>query len=81
GLNPEHKVLAILPGSRNAEVGLLSPVFFESAKRLVKQFPGLQLVAPLVNQRRREQFEALIEEHALDLDIKIVDGQARTVMT
>ncbi|GDY25698.1 lipid-A-disaccharide synthase [Agarivorans sp. Toyoura001] len=81
GLNHEHKVLAILPGSRNAEVGLLSPVFLESARRLVKQFPGLQLVAPLVNQRRREQFEALVEEHAPDLDVKVVDGQARTVMT
>ncbi|UPW17137.1 lipid-A-disaccharide synthase [Agarivorans sp. TSD2052] len=81
GLNTKQKVLAILPGSRHAEVGLLSPVFLESARQLVKRFPGLQLVAPLVNQRRREQFEALIQEHAPELDIKIVDGHARAVMT
>ncbi|MPW27402.1 lipid-A-disaccharide synthase [Agarivorans sp. B2Z047] len=81
GLDSSRKVLAILPGSRNAEVGLLTPVFLESAKKLLEQYPDLQLVAPLVNQRRREQFEALVNEHAPELDIKVIDGQARTVMT
>ncbi len=81
GLDPNNKVLAMLPGSRNAEVGLLTPVFLAAAKQLNKRYPGLQIVVPLVNQRRREQFEALLAEHTPELTIKLVDGQARTVMT
>ncbi|WP_432468091.1 lipid-A-disaccharide synthase [Agarivorans sp. Z349TD_8] len=81
GLDPHRQVLAILPGSRNAEIALLSPVFLDVAKRLSAELPGLQLVAPMVNPRRRQQFELLIAEHAPDLDILLLDGQARMAMT
>ncbi|WP_427976784.1 lipid-A-disaccharide synthase [Agarivorans sp.] len=81
GLDPNNKVLAMLPGSRNAEVGLLTPVFLAAAKQLTQRYTGLQIVVPLVNQRRREQFEALLAEHAPELKLTLVDGQARTVMT
>lgn len=73
-------LLALLPGSRKAEVELLSPVFLQAAKQLHQQVPGLQLVVPLVNAERRAQFESILAEVAPELPITLVDGQARTVM-
>lgn len=80
GLRSDAPTLALLPGSRNAEVGLLSPVYLQAAKRLHAEIPNLQIVVPLVNARRREQFEALVEEFGKDLPLTLVDGQARDAM-
>ncbi|WP_026959491.1 lipid-A-disaccharide synthase [Aliagarivorans taiwanensis] len=80
GLTSDAPTLALLPGSRNAEVGLLSPVYLQAAKRLHAEIPNLQIVVPLVNARRREQFEALVEEFGKDLPLTLVDGQARDAM-
>jgi len=72
--------LAVLPGSRQAEVALLAPVFLQACLRLKARFPTLEFVVPLVNQRRRAQFEAIKAEVAPDLAMTLLDGQARLAM-
>ncbi len=81
GLKADAPVLAVLPGSRGAEVEMLTPPFLQTCQLLRQQYPDLQFVVPLVNQRRREQFEAIKQQIAPDLDMTLVDGQARAVMT
>lgn len=81
GLNADKPVLAVLPGSRNAEVGLLSEPFLKACLLLKAKFPELQFAVPLVNERRKEQFLAVKEIVAPELDMKLVDGQARLVMS
>lgn len=72
--------LALLPGSRAAEVEMLSADFLQTAQRLRKKWPQLQIVVPLVNSKRREQFERIKAVVAPDLTIHLLDGQAREAM-
>ncbi|CAA2929657.1 Lipid-A-disaccharide synthase [Arsenophonus endosymbiont of Bemisia tabaci Q2] len=81
-LNIAHdaKCLAILPGSRRAEVGMLSRDFLHAAQILLKDFPHLEILVPIVNQQRRQQFQAIYREISPTLPLKILDGQARIAM-
>nr|WP_314267170.1 lipid-A-disaccharide synthase [uncultured Moellerella sp.] len=72
--------LAILPGSRHSEVEMLSEDFLKTALLLRQQLGDLHIVVPLVNQKRREQFEAARLRVAPDLPIQLLDGQARDAM-
>jgi lipid-A-disaccharide synthase len=66
GLDPNRKVLAVLPGSRASEVRLLSARFLQAVRLLQKQSPDLQIVVPMVNQQRRREFEAIAQENAIE---------------
>ncbi|MDC9595619.1 lipid-A-disaccharide synthase [Xenorhabdus anantnagensis] len=72
--------LAILPGSRHAEVEMLSADFLKTAQLLREKFPDLQVLVPLVNAKRREQFQRIKDEIAPDLQIHLLDGKAREAM-
>ena len=73
--------LALLPGSRSAEVEMLSGDFLRTAALLRKKWPDLEIVVPLVNPRRREQFEKIKAEVAPDLPMHLLDGKGRAAMT
>ncbi|NKI73210.1 lipid-A-disaccharide synthase [Dickeya sp. CFBP 2040] len=80
GLAEEARCLAMLPGSRGAEVDMLSADFLKTAKLLRQTYPELEVLVPLVNQRRREQFERIKADVAPDMTIRLLDGQAREAM-
>ncbi|MGM0451094.1 MAG: lipid-A-disaccharide synthase [Pseudomonadota bacterium] len=84
GLPASGQVVALLPGSRGSEVGGLGPLFLETAHWLAGTMtPAPTFVIPCINRQRREQIEAIIRttEAWQALDIRLVDGQSRTVMT
>ncbi|MFE8102625.1 lipid-A-disaccharide synthase [Brenneria goodwinii] len=80
GLPADARCLALLPGSRGAEVEMLGEVFLNTAKLLRQRFPELEIVVPLVNSKRREQFERIKASVAPDLPVHLLDGQAREAM-
>lgn len=80
GVDSKAKCLALLPGSRSSEVEMLSADFLRTAQLLRKRWPALQILVPLVNSRRRAQFEAILAQVAPELDVLLIDGHARTVM-
>ncbi|EMW6874087.1 lipid-A-disaccharide synthase [Providencia stuartii] len=80
GIPEEGKCLALLPGSRHSEVEMLSADFLQTAKILHQHFIDLHIVVPLVNQKRREQFESIRQQVAPELTIHLLDGQARDAM-
>ncbi len=80
GIAPDAKCLALLPGSRGAEVEMLSADFLRTAQLLRKRWPALQVLVPLVNTKRREQFEKIKAEIAPELDVHLLDGKAREAM-
>ncbi|MGM3161396.1 lipid-A-disaccharide synthase [Dickeya undicola] len=80
GLAEDARCLALLPGSRSAEVEMLSADFLKTAQFLRQAYPELEVVVPLVNQRRREQFEQIKAEVAPEMDVHLLDGQAREAM-
>ena len=77
-LAQDATLVALLPGSRRAEVALLAPEFIATAKWLLAKKPDLQFILPAANEARLEQLEALLAEQSLP--IKVVLGQSRTAM-
>lgn len=79
-LSPENQYLAILVGSRRSEVAFLSEAFLQTAVLLKQQFPELQFLVPLVNAKRRQEFLAIKEKVAPQLEMHLLDGNARYAM-
>jgi lipid-A-disaccharide synthase len=79
GLAPDGKLLALLPGSRGGEVGMLAPLFLQAAELLARERADLSFVVPAANAARRAQIEALLQQHP-GLQITLVDGHSREVM-
>lgn len=80
GIAPNATCLALLPGSRHSEVEMLSADFLRTAVILRDKLPNLEVVVPLVNSKRREQFERIKAEIAPDLSVHLLDGKARVAM-
>ncbi|NBJ32794.1 lipid-A-disaccharide synthase [Serratia fonticola] len=80
GIDPAARCLALLPGSRNAEVEMLSGDFLRTAQLLREHYPDLEVVVPLVNAKRREQFERIKAEVAPELKVHLLDGKGREAM-
>lgn len=79
-IDEKQRYMAILVGSRSAEVELLSEPFLQTALRLKEKFPDLKFLVPLINQKRRQQFEQFKAHLAPDLDMILLDGNARQAM-
>ncbi|PVO27165.1 lipid-A-disaccharide synthase, partial [Salmonella enterica subsp. enterica serovar Typhimurium] len=58
----------------------LSADFLKTAQLLRQRYPDLEVVVPLVNAKRREQFEKIKAEVAPDLAVHLLDGMAREAM-
>ncbi|OSN00010.1 MULTISPECIES: lipid-A-disaccharide synthase [Lonsdalea] len=80
GIAPDVCCLAILPGSRGAEVDMLSKDFLLTARLLREARPDLEIVVPMVNAKRRQQFEEIKNAVAPDLNVRLLDGLAREAM-
>lgn len=80
GIAPDALCLALLPGSRSAEVEMLSADFLQTVQQLRQHFPALQVLVPLVNEHRRRQFLHIKQKVAADLPLQLLDGQARIAM-
>ncbi len=49
GLEPDKKIIALLPGSRTAEINRHEPLIIEIAGKIHNQFSDVQIVVPLVS--------------------------------
>lgn len=79
GLSNEHPVLALLPGSRRAEVHYIAKPFMQAAILLKQEFPELQVVLPAV-PALYEKLQALSHELGVAPWLKIVQGQSHDVL-
>jgi len=79
-LSMDDKVLAILPGSRKAEVEMLGPIFLQAATIIHQKYPDYQFIVPMVNDRRKAQFQAQIDALSTTLPITLFDGQSSAVL-
>ena len=80
GIPLDGQCLALLPGSRHAEVALLSAPFLQAAQLLRDKLPDLHIVVPLANAKRRQEFEQIKAEVAPQLKVQLIDGHAREAM-
>lgn len=88
GIDSTVPLLAVLPGSRAAEVAQLGELFLRSVCLCRQTLAGLQVLLPAANPARKAQLEALLlrggqqgwlsVEHAAG--IRILDGQSHAAM-
>ena len=79
-LSTEGEILALLPGSRSNELQYLAEPFIETVRWLRVHKPNLEVVIPLANRQRREQFEISLANITDAPTLTLVDGQSREVM-
>ena len=83
--NLDGIVIAVLPGSRQSEIELIGPVFFETINLLSKKLQGQKLyfLIPVATPRLREPLEQLLLEIKKvnpDIQIHLLDGMADEVL-
>ncbi|HEX4583651.1 MAG TPA: lipid-A-disaccharide synthase [Burkholderiaceae bacterium] len=60
GLSGRDTVIAVLPGSRKAEIDFIGPVFFGAADRLARDLSPVRFLVPVADPLLRARIEALI---------------------
>jgi lipid-A-disaccharide synthase len=77
---PENKrVIAILPGSRNAEINRLGRLFIETASKLQATFTDLVFVIPAANSHIKTKIAEILKEFK-QLDVILIEGQSELVL-
>jgi lipid-A-disaccharide synthase len=77
---PDGEIVALLPGSRHSEVSRLGAVFAETAAWLLQRRPGLRFVAPMANERLRDEFAECLTGAGVSEQVLLLDKQARKAM-
>lgn len=65
-IDPEARVLALLPGSRKSEIALMAPRFLQAVQQLQKRDPALQVLVPMVNVNRHTEFLRLLRRFPIN---------------
>ena len=70
-------VIAVLPGSRKAEIDFMGPLFFGAASRLASDLDPVRFVVPLADAALRPRVEALIaRDPRLQQVTTLLDGRS-----
>jgi lipid-A-disaccharide synthase len=81
GLSADAQVVAVLPGSRGAEVAKLGAPFAATLAWLKSRRPQIEFVAPMANAHARSLFERALAAHAPGVQVRLVDGRAEEALT
>lgn len=79
GLAHDARVVAILPGSRRAEIKHLASRFFEAAALTIRSYPAIQFVVPAV-PTWKAPLERAARDAGLDNQLKVLDGDSHTAL-
>lgn len=79
-ISGDHPVVAILPGSRQGEVGRLGELFLQTAERVQEKIPNVKFLIPAANEDRRKQLQEILSTHE-SIDVTLLNGQSREAMT
>lgn len=80
GLDPGAPTVAVLPGSRRAEVVRLGGPFAATLAWLHERRPDIRFVAPMANAAVRTLFEHSLAQQAPGVPIAVVDGRAQLAL-
>ena len=81
-IESDAPVVAVLPGSREGEVGRLAATYAEAIRQLSALRPDVQFLVPLITRRTREMFEqALHQVGGAGLPVRLMFGHAHEAMT
>jgi lipid-A-disaccharide synthase len=80
GLAAEQCLIAVLPGSRSAELQRLTTAFLETAYCCLQKRPDCHFIAPMANEKMAALFHQGLKDFKVNLPITVIVGQARTAM-
>jgi lipid-A-disaccharide synthase len=79
GLPADATVVALLPGSRRAEIAYIAPSLLGAAAELQRRRPALRFVLP-VSPGLGAALEPLVAEHAPDARLHLLDGRSHEAL-
>lgn len=81
-LPPSAPVVALMPGSRRAEIERLGRLFLQAAGQCLQRRPEMHFVIPCASPERRRQVEALLQQYGPELSARchVLDGDSHTAM-
>jgi lipid-A-disaccharide synthase len=80
GLPQDVPVLALLPGSRPAEIARMGAAFVDAARRVAAAMPGLRVVVPAANAQVLASLRELLARGPHDDRVLLFDGHAHEAM-
>ncbi|WP_442763483.1 lipid-A-disaccharide synthase [Malikia spinosa] len=79
GLAPDARVVALLPGSRSAEIEHLLPRFLQAARLMLREQPGLRFVLPAV-PAQFARIEQLVARAGLGAALQLTRGGSHAAL-
>lgn len=79
GLAPQARVVALLPGSRSAEIEHLLPRFLQAARLMLREQPGLRFVLPAV-PAQFARIEQLVARAGLGAALQLTRGGSHAAL-
>lgn len=74
-------VVALLPGSRKAELHYMADLFVKTARALHEEVPDAHFVAPMASRAMLDMFNLALRRHgALDLPLKLMFGHSHEAL-
>jgi lipid-A-disaccharide synthase len=79
GIGADDTVVAVLPGSRRAEIEHIAPAFLQAVALMYRARPGLRFVLPMA-PGLRALVEPLAAEHARGVPLQLLDGRSHEAL-
>ncbi len=79
GLSGNAPLVAVMPGSRRAEIGLIGPAFFGAMAIMHQREPGIRFVLPAASATVRELLAPLLAAYP-QLPLTVIDGDSHSAM-
>jgi lipid-A-disaccharide synthase len=79
GLNLEDKVVAVLPGSRLAEIKHLAPRYFKAVAGMIIAYPAMKFIVPSI-PKHLPLLRQIAKECAVETHVQIISGQSHTAL-
>jgi lipid-A-disaccharide synthase len=76
-ISGQQPVVALLPGSRAAEVSRLAGPFLQTALWLARRLPALEFIVPLAGRAAAIPFKRALQRHGEGLVVRLLEGRAR----
>ena len=74
-------IVALLPGSRKAELHYMADLFVKTARSLLEEVPDAHFVAPMASRAMYDMFNLALRRHAaLDLPLKLMWGHSHEAL-
>jgi len=77
-LSERENTIALLPGSRTAEVQALLPIMLQAAELIVQKYPDTRFILPFANEKLQQRHQESVLETGLP--IHITRGQSEQAM-